>query len=526
MKLEKQSEFRARDWRGQSLLVAASALLVCVGCSKKAANATSQGSAASEGSAALPNTWGIQVMNRPGTIFHVEYSDQTNILDRQTVAKALRGFSDDHRIFFFQDSPEMRQKLAPGKIVLMEGLDLRKVDALAVDGSTLIAGTETAPLREALKNAQVKWSAPINFADLYKQLAGRRSDPETSPSYFAKFDPLARLRAALEPTVYASNPGELDGEKEIEGSDSSTWKFKYHHQFNADHSLGIDVELTREAPGLDAEITAKGNLSEFTQTASILMADGQFQAASYQNVGLHGDVNFNWDISTSEAKTPMNEVRISLPGKIEVPLEFTELPMSMEISEALLFHPAFTTKGEVAKGNFHVTYSGDEGLKLAGSDMETEGNAQGDSAIDSTVAFSPLASFGLVVAMAVPRVELKMGTEEIYKSFGISEDTVKKAGQLLQNTPLVGNWVPKAPNPLSAEATAFFQVVISTTAAASGALSLVPCKQFTILAKGQVGVSADVLGVPVPEATKDVFSKGIITTEPNNKICGGAATGQ
>jgi hypothetical protein len=494
-------------------------VVLAAGCSKT----PSQSSATPR---ALPNTWGIKVMNRPGTVFHVEYSDQTNVIDRQTVAKELRGFSDDHSIFFFQDSPEMRQKMAPGKIVLMEGLDLRKVDALAVDGSTLIVGTQTAPLREALKNAQVQWSAPVNFSDLYNPLAGRHNDPENLPSFFAKLDLLSRLRSELEPTVYASNPDELDGEKEIEGSDSSTWKFKYHHQFNADHSLGIDVQLTREAPGLDAEIEAKGNLSEFTQTASILMSDGQFKAASYQNVGLHGDVNFNWDISTSETKTPMNEVRISLPGKIEVPLEFTELPMSMEISEALLFHPAFTTKGEVAKGSFHVTYSGDEGLKLAGSDMETEGNAQGDSAIDSTVAFSPLASFGLVVAMAVPRVELKMGTEEIYKSLGISESTVQKAEKLLQNSPLVGNWAPKAPNPLSAEATAFFQVVISTTAATSGALSLVPCKQFTILAKGQVGVSADVLGVSVPEATKDVFSKGIITTEPNNKICGGAATQQ
>ena len=67
----------------------------------------------------------------------------------------------------------------------------------------------------------------------------------------------------------------------------------------------------------------------------------------------------------SENKTPMNEVRLKLPGKISIPLvEFTDLPMSLQISEALLFHPAFTTKEEVAKGSFHVKFSTDEGIQV------------------------------------------------------------------------------------------------------------------------------------------------------------------
>ena len=508
------------------LLLALGAFLVLMAsCNKnKSRSATTSEGSKTDATSGPPKTWSIPVMNRPGTVFHVDYADSTVVIDRQTVAQSLRGFSEDHRIFLFADSPSLRQKLAPGKNVLFQGLDLRKIDALAVDGPNLVVGTEPAPLREALKNAQIQWSAPVDFKDLGDQLAeNRRAAKEsTSASRFALVRSLSRLGNQLEPTVYASDAGELEGEQEIEDSDFATWKATYHHVFNPDHTLDVDIQLHREAPGLNAEIGAKAHLSEFTQTASILMSDGQFQAASFKNVGLHGTVNFHWEISTSEAKTPMNEVRLKLPGKISVPLDFTGLPMSMQVSEALLFHPAFTTKGEVAQGGFNVTYSGDEGFKLAGTDMETDGQAEGDSSIDKSVAFSPLAAYGLVVAMAVPRVELRMGTEEIFEALEIPQPVYQRLGKLLQNAPIVGSWLPQGSgNPLSTEAAAYFQIVISTTAATSGMQSLVPCKQFTMIAKGQVGVDSKLLGVDMNAPAKDVFTKNLVQREPDAKICGG-----
>jgi hypothetical protein len=48
--------------------------------------------------------------------------------------------------------------------------------------------------------------------------------------------------------------------------------------------------------------------------------------------------------------------------------------------------------------------------------MESDGESKSESTIDETVAFSPLAAYGLVVAMAVPRVELRAGTEEIFEA--------------------------------------------------------------------------------------------------------------
>jgi len=513
-------------WRiGQlaALLVIGAHLLALAACSSCGRNksGTASSSQAGSGTQGRHKTWGLHVKDQPGSVFHVEYADNTVVIDPQTVSQALHGFSEDHSIFLFADSPSLRQKLTPGKIVLFDGLDLRKIDALAVDGSDLIVGTEPAPLREALKNAQVQWSVPVDFKNLYDQRAEERGPRQEPRSRFALLNSLSDRWNALEPRVYAGSNGELSGEKEIEDSDFATWKVKYHQIFNSDHSLDVDVQLHREAAGLNASIHAKAHLTKFTQTSSILMADGQFKSSAYKNTGLHGTVDFDWEASTSESKTPMNEVRLKLPGKISIPLEETGLPMSLQISEALLFHPAFTTKGEVAKGGFHVSYSGDEGLKVEGSDMEPDGQAEGDGTIDQTVAFSPLAAYGLVVAMAVPRVELRMGTEEIFEALEIPQSVYLKAGKLLQNSPISGSWLPKAGNPLSTEAAAYFQVVISTTAAHSGMQSLVVCQQFTMIAKGQVGVNASVLGVLMDTPAKDIFTKNLVQRQPDAKICGG-----
>ncbi len=156
-----------RNLRVTASLVACVFALTLVGCSKNSSGPESPGSARQELAGRLAGpipeyhaSRGLRVADRPGNIFRVQYSDNTSTVDLPTVARALRGVSADHQIFLFQDSPALRQKLVPGKCVLFEGLDLRKVDALALDGDTLIVGTETAPLHEALKTRRSSLKSP------------------------------------------------------------------------------------------------------------------------------------------------------------------------------------------------------------------------------------------------------------------------------------------------------------------------------------------------------------------------------
>ena len=529
-----QTRTRSID-RPAILLASGVFLMALAGCKGNKSGATAASSGPTESAAlstagvpGLRQTWGLHPMDQPGSVSHVEFSPNTLIVDRATVGRTLRGVSDDQSIFLFEDSPELRSKLVPGKFVLFEGLDLRKVDALAMDPNTknLIVGTEKAPLREALKNADIQFKVPVNFGDLFKQQAAQLQTPAALPPQFSLGDSLFGLMDSLRSTVHADGgPHDTSGSFEVSDSDFASWKVHYHFYSPPDASnVHLDVQLTREANGLNVDLSANGQMSNFFQQISLHVAPTGPFLFKWGNLNLHGTEDFDWTIKSSETKTPMNEVRLKLPGKIKIPLTEFALPMSLQISEALLFHPAFTTKDEVAKGSFKVNYSGDEGFSLEGSDMQVEGQSDGQSAIDQSFAFSPLASFGLVVAMAVPRIELRMGAEEIWDiaKVPIPDNVAESLSNVLLKNTTIGKWIDKKNgNPLSIEGAAYFQVVISTTAAHSGMQSLVPCQQFTMIAKGQVGVDAEWLGSNTNMPARDVFTKNLTQRQPDAKICGG-----
>ncbi|HZT69100.1 MAG TPA: hypothetical protein VFC10_05050 [Terriglobia bacterium] len=498
-----------------------------LGCSKKSAGTNASGGETTPtGQGTVPGmrkTWGLHAM--PGSVFHVEYSPETSIVDLATVGRTLRGVSADHRIFLFEDSPELRAKLVPGKFVLFEGLDLRKVDALALYKGQLVVGTETAPLNEALKSAQVQLKTSVNFGDLFKQVAAEH--PVQLPLLYR--DPSHYWWNTLNPVVHADiSPNNMEGEFEYADQDFAVWKIHYHFYVPGQgEKIHVDLQIKREANGLDVDLSPKVEMSNFIQQWAMNLNSGNL-TFDFRQLNMDTDVDYEWTIKTSENKTPMNEVRFKIPwpAQIKIPLmEETMLPMSVQISAALLFHPAFTTKEEVAKGGFHLKYTGDEGFKFDGKQTQIEGQGEGDGGIDQSFAFSPFASFGLVVAMAVPRVELRMGTDELWDMAEIplpSALTESLSDVLLNNT-IAGKWIKNqfGGNPLEIEGAAYLQTVISTTAAHSGMQSLVPCQQFTMNLVGQAGVDTTWLGKNSNIKPVELFKKDLVQRNPDSKICGG-----
>ena len=505
--------------------------LLLAGCSKKSSSTSSSssgGTAVSTPHGTVPGmrkTGGLRPLDQPGSVFHVEYSPDTSIVDMATVGRSLRGVSADHRIFLFEDSPQLRAKLIPGKFVLFQGLDLRKVDALALYKGQLVVGTETAPLNQALKNAQIQFKTPVNFRDVFKQLAVEQS-PQLPPPFQ---DALHYWWNTMHPIAYADiAPHNMEGAFEYADQDFAVWKIHYHFYVpDEGDKMHLDLGITREANGLNVEMNAKTEISNFIQQWAMNLNGGQL-TLDFRQLDFDTDVDYDWTIKTSEKKTPMDQVRFKLPApaRIRIPLmEFTELPMSLDISEALLFHPAFTTKDEVAKGGFHVKYSGDEGIQFDGKETHIEGQGEGDGGIDQTFAFSPLASYGLLVAIAVPRVELRMGTDELWDmaEIPLPSSLTETLSDVLLNNTIAGKWIKSQfnGNPLEIEGAAYLQMVISTTAAASGMQSLVPCQQFTLDATGQAGVDATWVGTNSNLPPKDLFKKSFILRNPDSKICGG-----
>jgi hypothetical protein len=414
------------------------------------------------------------------------------------------GVSRDHDIYVFNDAPELREKLKPGNVVLFEGVNVKRILAIANDGPRLIVGTEQAPLSQLFKNADIRWHTPVNFLEIHNRQALSSRTAASRP-------PLSWL--SLRP-VFADTEAK---EEEEEG-----WHIKYDTDFSPD-KVDFQVDLTKSGD-LDATITGKGYVKNFESSLAMTVNNGQVDRFDFSNQNVNGIIDFDWTIGTSGKPPELGEEKLKLPALMSVPFYLGPVPFTLELGEALLFHPAFSTKQQIAKGAFHVDYNGVTGLSVSrGSGGQPEqqdtSNASSDSAIQTSTAFSPLAAFGIVVAAAIPRFELKTGAEEFLPP--IPDSLADRAAELLEKTTF-GHFVKKAREALKTEAAGTFQVVLSSTASHSGMLSLVPCQRFMLHVEGQVSADATLLGIPKELLkTTTIFKKDIDQPTPNAKICTG-----
>jgi hypothetical protein len=448
---------------------------------------------------------GIDLSKQPGTHYQVTYASDLVRVSAATVRRDLIGVNRDHDIYIFSDSPALRSKLTPGSVVLFEGASFKKILAIAIDGPHLIVGVEQAPLGRLFKEADIRWRTPINFLEIHNRQVEALSRRARAPRF--------SLPWLSPPPVSAAEAKE----EEEEG-----WHIKSDADFSPD-KVDFQVDLTRSGD-LEATIIGKGYVKNFESSLALTVNNSQVSKFDFSNQNVNGIVDFDWTIGASGKPPGLGEEKLKLPALMSVPLYLGALPFTLELGEALLFHPAFSTKQEIAKGAFHVDYNGVTGLSVtrgsggAPSEQDTS-KATSDSSIQTSTAFSPMAAFGVVVAVAMPRFELKTGTEEFLPP--IPDALADRAAALLEKT-TIGHFVKKAREALKTEAAGTFQVVLSSTASHSGMLSLVPCQRFTLHVEGQVSADATVLGMPKELLkTITIFKKDIDQPTPNAKICTG-----
>jgi hypothetical protein len=450
---------------------------------------------------------GIDLSQQPDTRYQVTYADDVVHVSAASVRQRIIGANREHDIYIFTVTPELQAKLQPGKLVLFEGLSFKRIQAVAFDGSRLIIGVENAPLNQLFKEADIRWHTPIRFLEIHN-----RQERALSAHNVAHAQRLSLPSLSPQPVLAAEAK-----EEEEEG-----WHIKSDAAFSPD-KVDFQVDLTH-AGDLEATITGKGYVKNFESSLALTVSNSQVNKFDFSNQNVNGVVDFDWTVGVSGKPPELGEERLKLPALISVPLFIGAMPFTLEIGEALLFHPGFSAKQEIAKGAFHVDYSGVTGLSVTRGDggqpsEQDTSKATSDSAIQNSTAFSPLAAFGVVIAVAMPRFELKTGTEEFLPP--LPSSLADRAASLLGST-TIGHFVKKAKEALKTEAAGTFQVVLSTTASHSGMLSLVPCQRFQLHVEGQVSADAAVLGIPKELLkTMTIFKKDIDQATPNGKICTG-----
>ncbi len=504
-----------RGWKSARLLVLLGTLFLFATCSRQ-----NPGPEPSQQSLSRPSSAGAlhltaDLSTKPGNTFQATFTDKVVKMEQPAFIKSIRSISSDNTTFVFDPSDAAAATLHEGSILFVPGVAMRKVDVATRQGNNLVVVTEDAPLLEALKDANIKWSAPVNFAAVAQANAARAEmmEPETqSPE--APLTVTDRILGDLHSTVYADSGG-----LSLSGEDDG-WAYTVKASPLPD-KLNLDLDVSRKYNGLVVKVTGSGYVQNFETAATIMITDSQLKYFDYQNKNLNGQINFGWEAAKDEAGVEAAEQKIKLPSSFTIPMPIGGLPFSLEVSEALLLHPAFTGGKEVARGRFNVAYNGVQGFNIDQGNVNQEGQGNAEGSIVDNFSLSPIAPVGFVAAVAMPRIELKLGTDTVFqvvKKFA-PPGLADAALNLLKKTPFGSKIQQAVSDKLKTTGAAYAQVIITTSTIAAGAGSLIPCQKARLITTIQVGANATILGKDKGKVSKDIFHQEKTIVIPPTKSC-------
>ena len=223
-----------------------------------------------------------------------------------------------------------------------------------------------------------------------------------------------------------------------------------------------------------------------------------------------------------------DESRVKLPGAVDVPLAPLTggIPFNLEVSAAILIHPAITGGSESTQGQFRITYDGYQHFTVKPGNVDSDGNLTGNIELGDHHDLSPSAPLGMVVAFAAPRIELSVGLNKIGNLDATkAADLVDKiadavAKRLLspeqyQNFQQDGLHMAKLlKQTLTTDAAAYFQTVATSASSFSGSTSISPCSRYDLIFVAQVGAGAELAGVSLGKTNKDIYKKQDTKIDP------------
>ena len=230
-------------------------------------------------------------------------------MEQAAFIKSIRSISSDNTTFVFDPSDDAAAKLHEGSILFVPGVAMRKVDVATRQENNLVVVTEDAPLLEALKDANIKWSAPVNFAAVAR--AGAAIPQTDAPG--APLTLSDQILGGLSGTVYADSGG-----LSLSGEDDG-WAYTVKASPLPD-KLNLDLDVSRKYNGLVVKVTGSGYVQNFETAATIMIKDSQLKYFDYQNKNLNGQVNFGWEAAKDEAGVEAAEQKIKLPSSFTIPL--------------------------------------------------------------------------------------------------------------------------------------------------------------------------------------------------------------
>jgi hypothetical protein len=471
-------------------------------------------------------------------VYHVTYQPNAVVFDEQATEHALKDISADGVTYTLDAGSPLAAQLKPGSVLFLYGIAIRKVTAVQTQGSNLLVTTADADITDAIKEGHIAWQVPLDLG------SGTMADQQTEADHAVLEDLFATRAAADESLVDELELGKLS----VEGS---VGPMDYELEFaRAPDRLNIDIDVKLSRWGEFWEAKGEGYVRHVTDIGDIDIQDGRIahMEAAFQD--LQGHIDFTTQAQTQHAgpiQLMDQSFKLKIPGLgMEYPMILLGLPFVLELSAAVLVHPAFTGSDEVTQGKFAVDYSGKEGLHYTPAAPEPEGAVEGNEGIDNSMVFGAR-TLGFVAALELPRLEMDLAVMSL-SNIREAQQLPSTHKNLVTNGPGYGYMVGSAAEhiylrqvittrlsqfieevAIPVKPYAFADIVTSTETFTNGAMTstlvgLPPCQRTGLKVTGNVGLGAKLSfahHLPLPsvlgktasfetiEAAKPVFSKEI-----------------
>ncbi len=469
----------------------------------------------------------------------VSYKPAVKPIEESGFARTLAGASKDGSALVFHNAPADIRALKGGDVLLIKNQLARRVLATQAEGEDTYVATAPAMITDLVADGEIHIDAPLVFRRAAPRVSVRREMPALD------------LLTLLIPAAHAQSAESLI-EQQMEDKETkyqlrmalqtailADWKLTQFRYSAADGLLNFTLALAKDYQGFVGKVAASGFINNFNFWSDISVSRGLVNTIGAGIRNLSGTLHFDWEIAKQTPGGWGQADLVKLPGALSLPLGayLYGLPLSLEVSSALVIHPALTGGKEVSTGGFTITMGGRMSTSISSTGAVDQGSSFDETfQITNDTGLSAVAPNAMVIAYAAPRVELaidafgsynqQLGTleETLTSKFASGLDAVQAAAAKIMNSVAPGvdtglNKI-KTQNVLQSKADVYAQLVSTEGAVHSATISMLPCSKKWISFEGVVGTAADIAGLtPNAKRSAVVFQKRYDQADPPSSFC-------
>jgi hypothetical protein len=461
---------------------------------------------------------------------HITYKPEVKFIDKAAIDASLQGIaSDGHGAMFKNASAEIKA-LKAGDILLVKNGFAAKILAAQTDGDQTALIIDRAKLSDVVAGGEIKVDSPIGFHGSNVAAA-----PQPARRPFSVID-------LIEPPVYAQE-GIIDANPQhnvttmAKDALISGWKID-NYAFNpGENQAAFTVRVMKDTAGFRSAISIDGNVSNFQFVSDLNFSPNTAQEIINGVSGMSGKVHVLWEIGKNTPGVWAEEDKVKLPVGAKIPLApvLDGMPLEIELSAALLIHPALTGGNEYSKGEFTIQWVGS---KSNASEFVEPGNEGLTFTINDNQSISAVAPTAMVISLCAPRIELGLAFFGSWGVYGYTADYFLNAGAAaidLALDAIESHLLPQsmyaalkasplgsvtATNVLNSNADIYVQVISTEGVTHAPNITLAPCTKTQLKITAQSGGEANLLGLTGnAKKSKDLFTKEFTSWDPGSNFC-------